>query len=135
MLVAALGLARKIDLDHGNGVIDVGRRRAVVELAAQKSGWNSALPPGRGRGLGVMYGWGTYVAQIAKVTCDSKQGAVHVDRVVCAIDCGLCINPLSVETQMQSAIDFGLAQVLKSEITVSNGHVDQSNFNNYEVSE
>jgi isoquinoline 1-oxidoreductase beta subunit len=80
-----------------------------------------------------MYGWGTYVAQIAEVTCDSKQGAVHVDRVVCAIDCGLCINPLGVEAQMQSAIDFGLAQALKSEITVSNGHVDQSNFNNYEV--
>jgi isoquinoline 1-oxidoreductase subunit beta len=132
-LLAALGLARKIDLGDGSGVIDVGRRRAVVELAAQKSGWNSALPPGRGRGLGVMYGWGTYVAQIAEVTCDLKQGTVHVDRVVCAIDCGLCINPLGVEAQMQSAINFGLAQALKSEITVSNGHVDQSNFNNYEV--
>jgi isoquinoline 1-oxidoreductase beta subunit len=132
-LLAALGPARKIDLGHGNGVIDVGRRRAVVELAAQKSGWNSALPPGRGRGLGVMYGWGTYVAQVAEVTCDSKQGAVHVDRVICAIDCGLCVNPLGVEAQMESAINFGLAQALKSEITVSNGHVDQSNFNNYEV--
>lgn len=132
-LLTALGPARTIDLGQGNGTIDVGRRRAVVELAAQKSGWNSPLSPGKGRGLGFMYGWGTYVAQIAEVTCDSKRRSVHVDRVVCAIDCGLCVNPLGVEAQMESAINFGLAQTLKSEITVSNGHVNQSNFNDYEV--
>lgn len=132
-LLAALGPARKMVLGGGNGTIDVGRRRAVVELAAQKSGWKSPLPPGRGRGLGVMYGWGTYVAQIAEVTCDSKRRAVSVDRVVCAVDCGLCINPLGVEAQMQSAINFGLSQALKSEITVSNGRVEQGNFNDYEV--
>jgi isoquinoline 1-oxidoreductase beta subunit len=91
------------------------------------------LPPGKGRGLGVMYGWGTYVAQIAEVTCDPKRGAVHVDRVVCAVDCGCCVNPLGVEAQMQSAVNFGLAQTLKSEITVSNGRVNQANFNDYEV--
>lgn len=132
-LLAALGPARKIDLGQGNGTIDVGRRRAVVELAAQKSGWTSALPVGKGRGLGVMYGWGTYVAQVAEVTCDLRRGSFHVDRVVCAIDCGTCINPLGVEAQMQSAINFGLAQTLKSEITVSNGRVNQSNFHDYEV--
>jgi len=130
-LLAALGPARKIS--RGNGTIDVGRRRAVVELASEKSGWNSALPSGRGRGLGVMYGWGSYVAQIAEVTCDAKRGAVHVDRVVCAVDCGTCVNPLGLAAQMESAINFGLAQTLKSEITVSNGRVDQSNFNDYEV--
>jgi isoquinoline 1-oxidoreductase beta subunit len=56
-----------------------------------------------------------------------------VDRVVCAIDCGTCVNPLGVEAQMQSAINFGLAQTLRSEITVSNGRVSQGNFNDYEV--
>ena len=132
-LLAALGPARKINLGQGNGTIDMGRRRAVVELAAEKSAWKSALPPGRGRGLGVMYGWGTYVAQIAEVTCDPKSGAARVDRVVCAIDCGFCVNPLGVEAQMQSAVNFGLAQTLKSEITVSNGRVNQANFNDYEV--
>jgi isoquinoline 1-oxidoreductase beta subunit len=80
-----------------------------------------------------MYGWGTYVAQIAEVTCDPKRGAVHIDRVVCAIDCGFCVNPLGIEAQMQSAVNFGLAQTLKSEITVSNGRVNQANFNDYEV--
>jgi isoquinoline 1-oxidoreductase beta subunit len=132
-LLAALGPARNIDLGQGKGTIDMGRRRAVVELAAEKSGWKSALPPGKGRGLGVLYGWGTYVAQIAEVTCDAKRGTVHVDRVVCAIDCGFCVNPLGVEAQMQSAVNFGLAQTLKSEITVSSGRVNQANFNDYEV--
>ena len=132
-LLAALGPARKIDLGRSNGTIDVGRRRRVVELAAEKSGWNSALPPGIGRGLGVMYGWGSYVAQIAEVTCDTKRGAVHVNRVVCAVDCGTCVNPLGLAAQMESAINFGLAQTLKSEITVSNGRVDQGNFNDFEV--
>jgi isoquinoline 1-oxidoreductase beta subunit len=134
-LLAALGPARKIDLGrgNGNGAIDVGRRRRVVELAAEKSSWNLALSQGRGRGLGVMYGWGSYVAQIAEVSCDTNRRTVHVDRVVCAIDCGTCINPLGVAAQMESAINFGLAQTLKSEITVSNGRVDQSNFNDYEV--
>ncbi|MBA0083879.1 MAG: xanthine dehydrogenase family protein molybdopterin-binding subunit, partial [Acidobacteria bacterium Pan2503] len=132
-LLDTLGPARKIDLGPNNGTIDVGRRRAVIELVAEKSQWKSLLPAGKGRGLGFMYGWGTYVAQIAEVTCDSKRGRVRVDRVVCAIDCGTCVNPLGVEAQMQSAINFGLAQTLKSEITVSNGRVNQSNFNDYKV--
>ena len=76
---------------------------------------------------------GSYVAQIAEVTCETKRGTVHVDRVVCAVDCGICINPLGLAAQMQSAINFGLAQTLKSEITVSRGRVDQGNFNDYEV--
>ncbi|HEX8763826.1 MAG TPA: xanthine dehydrogenase family protein molybdopterin-binding subunit [Candidatus Acidoferrum sp.] len=132
-LLAVLGPARKIDLGPGNGTIDVGRRRAVIEHAAEKSHWKSLLPAGKGRGLGFMYGWGTYVAQIAEVTCDAQSGTLRVDRVVCAIDCGTCVNPLGVEAQMESAINFGLSQALKSEITVSNGRVNQSNFNDYEV--
>jgi isoquinoline 1-oxidoreductase beta subunit len=132
-LLAALGPARKIDVGPSNGTIDVGRRRAVIELAAEKSQWKLLLPAGKGRGLGFMYGWGTYVAQIAEVTCNSQRGTLRVDRVVCAIDCGTCVNPLGVEAQMESAINFGLAQALKSEITVSNGRINQSNFNDYEV--
>ena len=83
--------------------------------------------------MAVMFGWGTCVAQAAEITCDAKAGQLRVDRVVCAIDCGTCINPLGVEAQMQSAVNFGLAQTLKSEITVSSGRVEQGNFNDYEV--
>jgi len=131
-LLAAFGPARKISL-RNNETFDVGRRRAVVELAAEKSGWHKPLAPGRGRGIAASFGWGSYVAHVAEVTCDAKTGAVHVDRMVCAIDCGTAINPLGVKAQMEGAINFGLAQTLKSAITVEAGRVQQSNFHDYEV--
>jgi isoquinoline 1-oxidoreductase subunit beta len=131
-LLAAFGPARKIPVGDGQP-LDVGRRRAVVELAAEKSDWHKPLSAGRGRGIAVGFGWGSYVAQVAEVTCDAKQGTLRVDRVVCAIDCGIAVNPLGVKAQMESAINFGLAQTLKSAITVSGGKVDQSNFHDYEV--
>jgi len=131
-LLAAFGPARKIPVGN-EGTLDVGRRRAVIELVAEKSAWHKPLSAGRGRGIAAAFGWGSYVAQVAEVTCDAKKGAIRVDRVVCAVDCGTAINPLSVNAQMEGAINFGLAQALKSEITVSNGRVDQSNFHDYEV--
>jgi isoquinoline 1-oxidoreductase subunit beta len=131
-LLAALGPPRKIPIGNGD-ILDVGRRRAVIELAAEKSGWHKPLAAGRGRGIAATFGWGSYVAQVAEVTCDAKNGALRIDRVVCVIDCGMAINPLSVKAQMEGAVNFGLAQALKSEITVSNGRVEQSNFHDYEV--
>jgi isoquinoline 1-oxidoreductase beta subunit len=131
-LLAAFGPARKIPVGNGQP-LDVGRRRGVIELAAEKSNWHQPLPVGRGRGIAAAFGWGSYVAQVAEVTCDTNKGTLRVDRVVCAIDCGLAVNPLSVKAQMESAINFGLAQTLKSAITVSAGKVKQSNFHDYEV--
>src|SRR6266699_2005722 len=131
-LLAAFGPARKIPVGSGQS-LDVGRRRNVVELAAEESAWHRPLTSGRGRGIAVAFGWGSYVAQVAEVTCDAKQGALRVDRVVCAVDCGTAVNPLSVKAQMEGAISFGLAQALKSAITVSGGRVEQSNFHDYEV--
>jgi isoquinoline 1-oxidoreductase beta subunit len=131
-LLAAFGPARKISL-RNNEIFDVGRRRAVVELAAEKSGWHKPLAQGRGRGIAASFGWGSYVAHVGEVTCDAKTGAVHVDRMVCAIDCGTAINPLGVKAQMEGAINFGLGQTLKSAITVEAGRVQQSNFHDYEV--
>ena len=130
-LLAAFGPARKIPT--GGETLDVGRRRAVIELAAEKSDWHKPLAAGRGRGIAAAFGWGSYVAQVTEVTCDAKNGTLRVDRVVCAVDCGTAINPLGVKAQMEGAINFGLAQALKSEITVSNGRVEQSNFHDYEV--
>jgi isoquinoline 1-oxidoreductase beta subunit len=131
-LLAAFGPSRKIPVGN-NETLDVGRRRAVVELAAGKSGWGNPLAAGRGRGLAASFGWGSYVAHVAEVTCDAKTGAVRVDRVVCAIDSGTAINPLGVKAQMEGAINFGLAQTLKSAITVEAGRIQQSNFHDYEV--
>ena len=132
-LLATLGPARKLDLGGDRGIIDVARRRRVIELAAEKSGWSKPLAKPRGRGIAAHFGYGSYVAQVAEVTCDPAKGTLRIERVVCAIDCGTAINPLGVEAQMQSAINFGLAQTLKSEITISKGRVDQSNFHDYEV--
>ena len=131
-LLSTLGPSRKIDLGN-QGNIDVARRRAVVELAAEKSNWQQPLPAGRGRGIAAASGWGSLVAQVAEVTCDTKKGTLRVDRVVCAIDCGTAVNPLGVKAQMEGAINFGLAQTLKSAITVNRGRVEQSNFHDYEV--
>jgi len=131
-LFAAFGPARKIPVGNGE-TLDVGRRRAVLELAAEKAGRHKPLRAGRGRGIAAAFGWGSYVAQVAEVTCDAKNGALRVDRVVCAVDCGTAVNPLSVQAQMEGAINFGLAQALKSAITVSGGRVEQSNFHDYEV--
>ena len=132
-LLSTLGPSRKIDLGQNRGSLDVARRRGVIELAAEKSAWNTPLPGGRARGIAAAFGWGSYVAQVAEVTCNPQKSNFRVDRVVCAIDCGAAINPLGVEAQMQGAVNFGLAQTLKSAITVSNGRVDQSNFHDYEV--
>ena len=131
-LLATFGPSRKIDLGNQQS-LDVSRRRGVIELAAEKSGWHKPLMAGRGRGIAAAFGWGSYVAQVAEVTCDAKKGALHVDRVVCAVDCGTAINPLSVRAQMEGAINFGLAQALKSAISISGGRVEQSNFHDYEV--
>jgi isoquinoline 1-oxidoreductase subunit beta len=109
------------------------RAMAVLDLAAKEAGWGKALPPGRGRGVSLMYsGWDTYVAQIAEVAV-SNSGEVRVHRVVCAVDCGMMVNPDTVKAQMEGGIVFGIGGALWGEITLKNGRVEQSNFNDYRV--
>ena len=132
-LLAVLGPPRKIDLGKDRGIIDVARRRRVIELAAEASGWKKPLPKGKGRGVAAYFGYGSYVAQVAEVTANISRETLRIDRVTCAIDCGLALNPLGVKAQMESAINFGLAAALKSEITVNRGRIEQANFHDYEV--
>jgi isoquinoline 1-oxidoreductase beta subunit len=127
-LLAVLGPARKIGLGGDRGAIDVARRRRVIELAAEKASWGKPLRQGSGRGIAAHFGYGSYIAQIAEVSCDPPSGHIRVSRVVCAIDCGIAVNPLGVRAQMEGAINFGLAAALKSAITVNRGRVEQSNF-------
>jgi isoquinoline 1-oxidoreductase beta subunit len=109
------------------------RSRAVLELAASRADWGTALPDGWGRGIAHHSTWGvTPVAQVAEVSV-GQDGAVRVHRVVCAIDCGTVINPDMVEAQMEGGIVFGLSAVLKGEITLENGRVQQSNFHDYPI--
>jgi isoquinoline 1-oxidoreductase beta subunit len=109
------------------------RAQAVLELAAKEAGWGTKLPAGRGRGIALMYsGWDTYLVQIAEVEV-SKAGEVRVHRIVCAVDCGTVVNPDIVKAQIEGGVVFGISGALWGEITLKNGRVEQSNFNNYRV--
>ena len=107
------------------------RHKAVLELAAKAAGWGDPLPKGRGRGIAVAVAFGTYVAQVAEVTV--ADGKVKVDRVVCAVDCGVPVNPDIIMAQMEGGIGFGLGATLYGAITLKDGEVEQSNFDGYEV--
>ena len=109
------------------------RQQAVVRLAAERADWGTSLPNGRGRGIAYFNYGGTYVAQVAEVAVAG--GAVHVDRMICAFDCGTMVNPDIVRAQVESAIVWGLSAALYGEITVEAGRVQQHNFNDFRVLE
>ena len=102
----------------------------ALNLAAQQAGWDKPLPKGRGRGIAVHKAMGSWCAQVAEVTV-ADDGRFTVDRVVCAIDCGIAVNPDVIRAQMEGSIGFGLSAALAEEITLDKGKVVQSNFHNY----
>jgi len=107
------------------------RAQAVIDLAAKEAGWGKPLPAGWGRGISLLYsGWDSYLAQVAEVEV-SKTGEVRVHRIVCAVDCGTIVNPDIVKAQVEGGVVFGISGALWGEITLKNGRVEQSNFNNY----
>jgi isoquinoline 1-oxidoreductase beta subunit len=108
------------------------RMKAVLELAAQKANWGSPLPSGVGRGIATHFSFDSYVAQVVEASVE-KGGAVRVHRVVCALDCGLVINPDTVRAQIEGGIIFGLTAALKTEITLKDGRVEQGNFHDYQM--
>jgi isoquinoline 1-oxidoreductase subunit beta len=109
------------------------KHAAALKLAAEKAGWDQPFPKdkGRGRGVAVQESFGSVVAQVAEVTV--KGDTIAVDRVVCAVYCGIAVNPDVIRAQMQSAIGYGLAAALHGKITLTDGHVDQTNFHEYTV--
>ncbi len=110
---------------------DAPRQARVLKLAAKMSGWGRDMPQGQGRGIAAHHSFGSYVAQVAEV--EVKQGQVKVKRIVCAVDCGIAVNPDTIEAQMQSAIVYGLTATLKSHITLRKGQVMQSNFHDFQL--
>ena len=106
------------------------RHLRVLDLVAEKAGWNSPVPAGRGRGIAVHDSFGSYFAYVAEVSV-SKSGEVTVHRMVCALDCGPIVNPDTIKAQVEGAVIFGLTAALRGEITLENGRVQQSNFNDY----
>jgi isoquinoline 1-oxidoreductase beta subunit len=107
------------------------RMLAALNLAVSKAGWGTPLPAGRGRGVSVVNNIGSFTAQVAEVSIEAN--TVHVHRIVCAVDCGVVVNPAGVASQIVSGIGTGLSAALKDAITIDQGRVVQGNFNNYRV--
>ncbi len=108
------------------------RLAAVLRLAAEKAGWGTPLPKGRGRGIAGSFANEGYVAHVAEVEV-ADDGALRVLRVVAAVDCGQAIHLSGVEAQTEGSIVFGLSAALCDEITWVDGRIEQTNFDDYRV--
>ena len=120
-----LALRRKLLTHHP-------RHLAVLDLAAEKAGWDKPLQPGRARGIAVHESFRSYVAEVAEVAVKSD-GSWRTEKVTAAVDCGQPINPDIIRAQVESGIGFGLSAVLYGAITLKDGLVEQSNFHDYQV--
>ena len=107
------------------------RMANVLKQAAAKAGWGTPAPAGRFRGVSLMEGYDTYMAQVAEVSI--KDGAPVVHKVTVVADLGAMVNPDTVQAQIQSSVIFGLSGVLWSEITLEKGRVQQFNFDSFRV--
>ncbi len=107
------------------------RHLGVLDLAAQKAGWDKPLPKGMGRGIAVHFAFGSYSAHVAEVSV--TEGKVRVHRMVCAIDCGQYVNPGIIAAQTDSGAIFGASAALFQELTFANGRLQQTNFHTFPV--
>ncbi len=119
----------KDELDPKARPLDIARLKGVLQLAADKGDWGKALPAGQGRGIACHYSFNTYAANLVEVTVN--KGVLKVNRVVSAVDVGTAVNPNGIHAQVESAIIYGLTAALKSQITIQNGHVVETNFNQF----
>jgi isoquinoline 1-oxidoreductase subunit beta len=110
---------------------DKPRHAAVLKLAAEKAGWGTPPPAGRFRGIALAESFNTMVAQVAEISMTN--GQMKVERVVCAVDCGIAVMPDQVKSQIEGGVGFGLGAVLKSKLTFDGGKVVEGNFDGYEV--
>jgi isoquinoline 1-oxidoreductase subunit beta len=110
--------------------IDTGRLRKVAELAAERAGWGRPLPKGRGLGIAAHRSFVSYIATVVEVEVDQK-GSITVPRVDTAVDCGFCVNPERVRSQIEGAAVMGLTRAKYGEISFKNGRVEQGNFNDF----
>ena len=106
------------------------RALAVLNLAAEKSGWGGALPARMGRGVSLQFAFGTYLCCVLDVEV-SQSGEIVPRRAVIAVDCGLTVNPNTVRAQIEGGLILGLGTAMYNEITLTGGAVDQSNFHDY----
>jgi isoquinoline 1-oxidoreductase beta subunit len=124
--------AKQDPLQYRRALLKEPRMIAVLDAAATRAGWGKTLPPRHARGVSLQFAFGSYLTQIVEVSVtDDLQVRVH--RVVCVLDCGQTINPDTIHAQLEGGVVFGLSAALHGEITIANGRVQQSNFNDYRV--
>ncbi len=111
--------------------LDTARLKGVLQLAAEKAGWGKPLPKGQGRGIATFYSFNSYTAAVAEASV--QNGSIKVHRLVYAVDCGRPINPDGIRAQVESAAIYGLSAALHDAITIKDGRVEQSNFDDYQM--
>jgi CO/xanthine dehydrogenase Mo-binding subunit len=105
------------------------RMRSVLQLAAEKAGWENPLSAGRFRGIACFGCFSTYAAEVVEISMEKDTPRVH--RVVAAVDCGQVVNPSILEQQIQGGIVYALSNALRAKITIEKGRVVQGNFDDY----
>jgi isoquinoline 1-oxidoreductase beta subunit len=124
-------LAGKDPFEYRRGLLGKSpRHKAALELAARKANWGAPLPAGRGRGIAVVFSYGSYTANVAEVSVE-PDGTVRVHKLVSVIDAGIAVNPEQVRAQMEGGAVYALTATLYGQITVDKGRVQQSNFHDY----
>jgi isoquinoline 1-oxidoreductase subunit beta len=122
-------LAKDQDLTYFTTTWHTTRMRGVMQLAAEKAGWDKPLPAGHYRGVACFGCFASYMAEVVEITMENDQPRVH--RVVAAVDCGQVVNPSILEQQIQGGIVYGLSNALRAKITIEKGRVVQGNFDDY----
>lgn len=122
--------AGKDPFEFRKALLDSDRLRNVLETAAEKSGWGTALPKGRGRGIACFAGYGSYAAHVIELSVEGKK--INLHRAVCVVDCGTAVNPKGVEAQMQGACTDGLSTALRAAITIDKGGVVEGSWPDFQ---
>ena len=122
-------LEKDQDLPYFTTIWKTSRMRGVLQLAAEKAGWDKPLPAGRYRGVACFGCFQSYMAEVVEISINNNEPRVH--RVVAAVDCGQVVNPAILEQQIQGGIVYGLANALRAKITIEKGRVVQGNFDDY----
>lgn len=126
--------AKKDPIDFRLEMMDEKSRLAnVLKMVREKSDWDKKLLEGSGRGIAISACYGSFNAQVAEVTIRNKK--IKLDRFISVIDCGIAINPDTIEAQMEGAIIFSISAALKGEIIIRNGGIENSNYYDYPILE